>query len=115
MSATVSWRRRGRVQVPDNPAGTVETCVLRMGRRRRLDQGEQGGGCGIDSRQRNKFASPHRKYVLVRMERENRLAGLRYFADACISIGEGIGEGAAERVDRVVQRKLSRDLAAVHQ
>src|SRR5690242_16928043 len=49
------------------------------------------------------------------MERENPLVGLRYFADACISIGEGIGEGAAECVDRVVQRQVGRDLAAVHQ
>src|SRR5262244_4536145 len=49
------------------------------------------------------------------MERENRLAGLRYFADTRIPIGEGIGEGTAKRVDRVVQRQLGRDLAAVHQ
>ena len=49
------------------------------------------------------------------MERENGLAGLRYFADTRIPIGEGIGEGTAERVDRVVERQLGRDLAAVHQ
>src|SRR5260370_11245518 len=49
------------------------------------------------------------------MERENRLAGLRYFADTRIPISEGIGEGTAKRVDRVVQRQLGRDLAAVHQ
>jgi hypothetical protein len=36
------------------------------------------------------------------MERENRPAGLRYFADARIPIGEWIGEGAAKRVERVV-------------
>src|SRR5580704_16232708 len=49
------------------------------------------------------------------MERKNRLAGLRYFADTRIPIGEGIGEGTAKRVDRVVQRQVGRDLAAVHQ
>jgi len=49
------------------------------------------------------------------MEREDPLAGLRYFTDACVSIGEGIGEGAAERVDRVVKRQVGRDLAAVYQ
>ncbi len=49
------------------------------------------------------------------MEREDRLAGLCYFADARIAIGEGIGEGTAQRVDRVVHRQLRRYLAAVHQ
>jgi hypothetical protein len=49
------------------------------------------------------------------MERENLLAGLRYFADTRVPVGEGIGEGTAKRVDRVVQRQLGRDLAAVHQ
>jgi hypothetical protein len=49
------------------------------------------------------------------MERENRLAGLRYFADARIPIGEGIREGTTKRVDRLVQRQLGRDLAAIHQ
>ena len=56
-----------------------------------------------------------REEVLVGMERENRQAGLRYFADARIPVGEGIREGAAKRVDRVVQRQVSRDLAAVYQ
>jgi len=50
------------------------------------------------------------------MERENRPPGLCHFADARIPIGEGIGEGTtAKRVDRVVQRHVGRDLAAVHQ
>jgi hypothetical protein len=49
------------------------------------------------------------------MERENRPAGLRYFADARIPVGEGIREGTAKRVDRVVQRQLGGDLATVHQ
>src|ERR1700722_7843438 len=49
------------------------------------------------------------------MEREDPLARLRYFADAGVSIGEGVREGAAERVDRVFQRQVGRDLAAVHQ
>ena len=63
----------------------------------------------------NQVTGPRREYVLVRMERENRLPGLRYFADAGIPIGEGIGEGTAKRVDRVVQRHVGGDLAAVHQ
>ena len=70
---------------------------------------------GIDGGQRNQFISPRREYVLVRMERENRLAGLGYFADARVPVGEGIGEVAAERVDRVVQRQVGRNLASVHQ
>ena len=82
---------------------------------RRLDQRQQGRGGGIDARQRNQFAGPRRKDVLVRMEGENRLAGLRYLADARIPVGEGIGEGTAQGVDRVVQRQLGRDLAPVHQ
>src|SRR4029077_7574780 len=81
----------------------------------RLDQREQGRGRGVDGRQRNEFISSRREYVLIRMESENRLSGLRYFADTRIPIGEGIGEGAAQRLDRVVQRQLGRDLAAVHQ
>jgi hypothetical protein len=82
---------------------------------RRLDQREQGCGRGIHGRQRNQVIGVRREEVLVGMERENRQAGLRYFADARIPVGEGIGEGAAKRVDRVVQRQVSRDLAAVYQ
>ena len=81
----------------------------------RLDQGEQSRGGGIDGGQRNQVSGLRREHVLVRMEREDPLARLRHVADAGVSIGEGVGEGAAERVDRVVQRQVGRDLAAIHQ
>src|SRR5215472_15680976 len=49
------------------------------------------------------------------MESENRLSRLLHLADACIPVGEGVGESTAKRADRLVQRKLGRDLAAVYQ
>jgi hypothetical protein len=82
---------------------------------RRLDQRKQRRGRRIDGGQRNQVIKARREYVLVRMEREDRLAGLRYLADAGIPIGEGVGERAAQRMDRVVPHQLGRNLAAVYQ
>jgi hypothetical protein len=51
----------------------------------------------------------------MRVEGENRPAGVLDFADARIAVSKGIAEGAGQRADRVVQRQVLRDLTAVDQ